>query len=192
MIFSYIRADCMTDLKVKFTQVVEAVPIRDLQGLGIDITPFKDGFRYNQTNLFVDYTLYTKNGNKANWQKLMDTVNAGDVIYISSLGNVFDNAEEFVEVMFDLNERKVYLYAAEEKFANTLFNYEVTLKLLSILSNLQMPPSSVPPHNVVDYPEDFVALYQQLKSRQKTANEIAQECGISVPTLHRLVLFFER
>lgn len=192
MTFAYVRADCMSDLMKQFEKIVSAVPLRDLQGMGIDVTPFRDGFRYNQTNLFVDYTLYIKNGNKANWNKLMDTVKAGDVIYIPSLSSIFDSAEEFVEVMFDLNERKVFLYATEEKFANTVFNYEVTLRLLSILSNLQMPPTTTLPHNIVDYPEDFMTLYQQLKGKQKTATEIAQECDISVPTLHRLVMFFEK
>lgn len=192
MIVGYCKADCISDLTAQFEKMVSAVPIRDLQGLGIDVTPFREGFKYTQTNLFVDYTLYAKGGNKSNWQKLLDNANAGDVIYVPSLGNVFDNAEEFVEVMFDLNERKIFLYAVEEKFANTLFNYEVTLKLLTILNNLQMPVNSALAHNVVDYPENFPILYQQMKSRQKTTAEVAEECGISPPTLHRLTVFFER
>lgn len=193
--FAYIQADCLSALKNDFITIVSARPLEVLKKSDTDSKPYGTGFKFDtvsSSNLFVDFTLLSRGGNKSAWARLMQKVQTGDVIYVASL-RVFDTADDFVEAMYDFKEKGIYLYAAEEGFASSVFNYESTLKLLSILNSFSnIREVAEPPHNFVDYPADFEVKYSELKQNKCRAADICEAYNISMPTLRRLVENFER
>lgn len=192
--FAYIQADCLSALKNDFITIVSARPLEVLKKSDTDSEPYGTGFKpdtVSGSNRFVDFTLRDRGGNKSAWAKLMQEVQTGDVIYVASL-RVFGTANDFVEAMYDFKEKGIYLYAAEEGFASSMFDYESTLKLLSILNSFSNSKEGYEPHNLIDYPDDFVVKYLELKQNKCRAADICEAYNISMPTLRRLVENFER
>lgn len=192
--FAYIQADCLSALKNDFITIVSARPLEVLKKSDTDSKPYGTGFKFDtvsSSNLFVDFTLLSRGGNKSAWARLMQKVQTGDVIYVASL-RVFDSANDFVEAMYDFKEKGIYLYAAEEGFASSMFDYEPTLKLLSILNSFSNSKEGYEPHNFIDYPDDFEVKYSELKQNKCKAVDVCATYNISMSTLRRLVKSFER
>lgn len=147
-----------------------------------------------------------KDTNRPKLKELLDYVREGDTVYIKDFSRLARSTKDLLELVEYLNKKKVHLISLKENLDSNTTTGKLMLTMIGAIYEFEREnllerqkegiaiakkDGRYKGRKKIDYPENWVDIYNQYKHRELKANEAIEQLELKKTTFYKLINQYE-